>query len=83
MTSENVSLEHPLVMAFKNPETDADVEFATASLRKVFPDVATHWRLIGGRKGAVSVSQSGYEKAAMSSRISLISKMILEKVSYS
>ncbi len=71
------------MIAFNNPVTDADVELATASLRKFIPEVATHWRLIGGRNGAASVSQSGYEKAAMSSRISLISKKVFARESKS
>ncbi len=73
MTNKKASLEHPLVMAFKNPETDADVELWTAVFKNAFPEVAMHAKSSFGKNGAASVSQSGYEKAAMSSRISLIS----------
>ena len=60
-------------MAFRKPETDAELELVTASLKKFVPDVATHSRSISGKKGAALVNQAGYERSATSASISLIS----------
>ena len=59
-------------MALRKPETDAELELVTASLKKFVPDVATHSRSISGKKGAALVNQAGYERSATSASISLI-----------
>ena len=54
------------MIALRNPVTVAVAEFAMASSKKLMPDTATHSKSILGRKGAASVSQVGYDSAAMS-----------------
>lgn len=74
--NDKSSLEQPVVMASRKSDTDADVELATASLRKLMPDVATHWRSISGKKGAALVNQAGYDSSAIVCSISVISERV-------
>ena len=45
------------MIASRKPVTVAEVELAAAPLKNLFPDVATHAKLISGRNGAASLIQ--------------------------
>ena len=60
-----MTVEQPVVIEFKKPDTVAGSELAAASFKKGTPDCAIQARLMFGKYGRKLDSHVGYDRAEM------------------